>query len=113
MHNSPITTPADLPLPTEEEEAFNRSMLTSDLPTVLMVETRHSIYTVVIHGADSDGYQSATVVCPEHKITGASMAVLHGVTCRVLDDRLVVVDGRTTLFRSSPIVSTFIVAVTG
>jgi hypothetical protein len=107
---STITTPAHLPLNDADTEANNRYTLTDVLPGVLMVETQHSVYTVVIHGSDVDGYQVATVVCPAHPITGASMAVLHGVSCRVLGDRLVVVDGRTTMLRTSDIITTHVVA---
>lgn len=112
---STIATPRDFALNDEVTERHARYALTGTNPATLMVETRHSTYTVVVHGADDFGYQRATVVCPAHTVTGASMAVLSDVTCRVLDDRLVVVDSddvRRTLLRTTDIISTHVVALT-
>lgn len=107
------TLPTAQPVDALGEEC-DRSVLTGLTPATLLVETRNSVYTVVVHGESHDGYQMATVVAPAHTITGAPGAILSGVTCRVLDNRLVVVDTddiRRTVLRTSDIMATHLLAV--
>lgn len=111
-----VTIHTALPLNDAVEEACNRSVLTGSTPAVLLVETGHSVYTVVIHGTDEAGYARATVACPAHPVNGTPAATLTGVVCRVLEDRLVVVDSddvRRTVLRTSPIVATHLVSMVG
>lgn len=96
------------------EMECNLSLLTGDVPCVIAVETANSVYTVTVHGMTADGYQRASVIAPAHAITGASPALLTGVTCRVLGNRLVVVDTddiRRTVLRTSDIVAIHLVAM--